>query len=71
MRRERNESFVCPYFQYVLANVVLLLVGASPPRIENILFNTKLEFNNSVFKLAATMAFDTICVVPGRRQQAL
>ena len=39
--------------------------------MENGLNITKLEFNNLVFKLAASVAFDTIYVVSRRRQRAL
>ena len=59
MRREQYESSVRP-FRCVLANGFLLLVAASPPRIENRLKITKLEFNDLVFELATSMAFDTI-----------
>ena len=54
----------------MLANGFLLLVGASPPRIENRLKITKLEFYNLVFELAPSKASDTIYVV-SRREQAL
>ena len=54
--------FVRP-FRCVLANSFLLLVGASPPRIENRLKFTKLE-------LAHSMAFDNIYVFSRRRQRA-
>ena len=55
----------------MLANGFLLLVGASRPSIENRLKITKLEFNNLVFELAPSMAFDTIYVISRRKQLAL
>ena len=58
MRCEQYEYIVRP-FRCVLANGFLLLVGASPPIIENRLKITKLEFNNLVFELAPRMAFHT------------
>ena len=59
MWHEQYEYFVRP-FLWVLANGFLSLVGASPPRIENWLKITKLEFNNLVFEFAPSEAFDTI-----------
>ena len=70
MRREQYKSFIRP-FRCVLANGFLLLVGASPPRIENGLKITELELKNLVFKLAPSIAFDTSYVVSRRRQRAL
>ena len=70
MRREQYESFFRP-FRCVLANGFLLLVSASPTRIENKLKITKLEFNNLVFEFAASMAFDTKYLVSRRRLRVL
>ena len=70
MRHEQKEYFVRP-FRCMLANGFLFLVGASPPRIENRLNITKLEFINSVFELAPSMALDTMYVVSRRRQGSL
>ena len=44
----------------MLANGFLLLVGASPPKIQNGSKITKLEFNNLIHELAPGMVFDTI-----------
>ena len=67
MRREQYESFVRP-FRCVLADGFLLHVGASPPRIENRLKITNLEFNFLVFELAASLAFDTIYFPGGNNE---
>ena len=61
----------CSPLWCVLTNGFLLLVGASLPRIENILAITKLKPNDFVFELAPSMAFDTKYVFSRRRQQAL
>ena len=48
----------------MLVNGFLLQVGAGPARIENRLKTPKFEFNNLVFELAPSMAFDTVSVFP-------
>ena len=61
MCREQQEYFVSP-FRCMLANGFLLLVGASPPRIENAgnrFVITKLEFNNLVIELTPSKLPDT------------
>ena len=59
MRCEQKEYFVHP-FLCVLSNGFLLLVGDSPPKIENELKITKLELSNLGFELAPSMEFDII-----------
>ena len=73
MRRVNNisDSFVDRHVQCVLAEGYSLLVGASPPRIENRLKITELEINNFVFELAPSMIFDSIYVVSRERQGAV
>ena len=66
--REQEESFVRP-FRRVLADGFLLLVGASPSRIENILKITKLEYIHVVFELAPSMTFESIYFVSRRSRQ--
>ena len=64
MRRGQYESFVRP-FRCLLAYGFLLLFGASPPRIENMLEVSNLKCNNLIIELALSMSFDTIYVYAG------
>ena len=71
MRREQQKYFVRPCRCMLANGIFFTLVCASPPKIENGLKITKLEFNNLVFELAPSIAFDNIYVVSLKRQQAL